>query len=81
MACPLARLHETSAATVLNIVEFIKGGFIGGSAGNFLSLSMTHGLQQITVNTIFKITVIFVAGNVVLFAYYSCNFFFALAGF
>lgn len=28
MACPLARLHKARAATVLNIVEFIKGGLL-----------------------------------------------------
>lgn len=42
---------------------------------------MTYRLQQITVNTIFKITVIFVAGNVVLFDYYSCNFLLGVARF
>lgn len=30
MKCPLARLHKASAATVLNIVEFIKRSLLVG---------------------------------------------------
>lgn len=30
MECPLARLHKASAATVLNIVEFIKLSLLVG---------------------------------------------------
>lgn len=69
----LARLHKASAATVLNIVEFINRvywWFCSRLLKSEYDLEATANYS----NTLFKITVICVAGNMLLFDYYSCIF-------